>query len=97
VTEQIHTRESKEYEVAARMVGVGGVVALGGGLLLRSRLVWGLGLMATIAGAGFYARVKLAERHKKIEEAEGEIRAELDTLDPVARAQVLKDIMLPGS
>jgi hypothetical protein len=40
--------------------------------------------------------VKLAERHKKIEEAETDIRAELDKLDPVARAQVLKDIVLPG-
>jgi hypothetical protein len=78
------------------MVGVGGVLALAGGLILHSRVMCGLGLIATVAGGGLYARVKLAERHEKIEEAESDIRAELDTLDPVARAQVLKDIVLPG-
>ena len=97
MTEPIHTPESTNDEALARMVGVGGALVLGGGLILRSRLVCGLGLVATITGAGLYARVRLAERHKKIEEAETDIRAELDKLDPVARAQVLKDIVLPGS
>ena len=97
MTEQIDTPESKDREAVARRVAVGGVLAFGGGLILRSRLVSGLGVVATIAGAGLYARLKLAERHKKIEEAETDIRAELDKLDPVARAQVLKDIVLPGS
>jgi hypothetical protein len=78
------------------MVGVGGVLALAGGLVLHSRLMSGLGLIATLAGGGLYARVKLAERDEKIEEAESEIRAELDELDPVARAQVIKHIVLPG-
>jgi len=91
----IRTPESKN-EAVARMIGVGGVLAVGGGLILRSRIVCGLGLLMTIAGASLYARVKLAERHQKIEEAESDIRAELDKLDPVARAQVLKDIVLPG-
>jgi hypothetical protein len=52
VTEQIHTPESKDDEAVARTVGVGGVLVLGGGLILHSRLVCGLGLIATIAGAG---------------------------------------------
>jgi hypothetical protein len=95
VSDQIHTPKSKD-EAVARMVGVGGVLALAGGLVLRSRLMCGLGLIATLAGGALYARVKLAERHEKIEEAESEIRAELDELDPMARAQVLKDIVLPG-
>ncbi|HYX77364.1 MAG TPA: hypothetical protein VE757_09330 [Gaiellaceae bacterium] len=79
------------------MIGVGGVLAVTGGLMLRSRVVCGLGLVAAFAGGGLYARLKLAERREKIEEAERDIRAELDDLDPVARAQVLKDIVLPGS
>ena len=79
------------------MIGVGGVLALTGGLILRSRLVCGLGLIAAITGGGLYARLKLAERREKIEEAESDIRAELDKLDPVAPAQVLNDIELPGS
>ena len=79
------------------MIGVGGVLGLTGGLIFRSRVVGGLGLIAAIAGGGLYARLKLAERREKIEEAESDIRAELDNLDPVARAQVLKDIVLPGS
>ena len=93
--DQIHTPQSKD-EAIAGMVGVAGLLALTGGLIVHSRLVCGLGLVATIAGGGLYARVKLAERHKKIEEAESDIRAELDDLDPVARAQVLKNIVLPG-
>jgi hypothetical protein len=52
-----------------------------------------LGLAAAVAGGGLFARVKLAERSEKIDEAESDIRSELDDLDPVARAQVLKGIV----
>jgi hypothetical protein len=97
VSDQVPPPESRDDEALARMIGVGGVFALTGGLILRSRLVCGLGLIAAIAGGGLYARVKLAERREKIEEAESDIRSELDKLDQVARAQVLKDIVLPGS
>jgi hypothetical protein len=51
-----------------------------------------LGLAAAAAGGALYARGKLSERGQKIEEAESRIREELDDLDPVARAQVLKDV-----
>jgi hypothetical protein len=50
------------------------------------------GLGAALVGGGLYAREKLVERGEKISAAETSIRSELDDLDPVARAQVLKDL-----
>ena len=38
------------------------------------------------------ARERMAERNRRIEQAADHIRAELDDLDPVARAQVLADM-----
>ena len=51
-----------------------------------------LGLAGILAGAGVFARGKLADRSRKISAAESNIRSELDDLDPVARAQVLADL-----
>ena len=51
-----------------------------------------LGLAAAVAGVGLFARAKLTERTEKIQAAESHIRSELDELDPVARAQVLKGL-----
>jgi hypothetical protein len=73
-------------------VGAGGIFALVLGWLLGSGVLRMLGLAAALVGGGLFARKKLAERGEKIEEAESAIRAELDELDPVAQAQVLKGL-----
>jgi hypothetical protein len=52
------------------------------------------GLLVAAAGGGLYARAKLAERNEKIDAAETDIRSTLDHLDPIARAQILKDIVV---
>jgi hypothetical protein len=80
-------------ETAALTVATGGVLALVLGWILSSRVLRVLGLAVAVAGGGLYARIKLAERTKKIEVAESHILAELDELDPVARAQVLKGVV----
>jgi hypothetical protein len=85
----------QDGETLALTVGAGGAVALIGGWILRSDLLRALGLIATVAGGGLYAREKLAERGEKIQEAETKIRSQLDKLDPVARAQVLLDMAKP--
>ncbi len=78
-------------------LAAGGILALAVGWILDSRLLGLLGLAAAAAGGGLYARGKLAERSEKIETAESHIRSELDELDPVGQAQVLKDLMDPES
>ena len=78
---------------AALAVTTGGVLALVLGWILSSRVLRVLGLSAAVAGGGLYARIKLAERTEKIEVAESHILEELDELDPVARAQVLKGVV----
>jgi hypothetical protein len=80
-------------ETAALAVATGGVLALVVGWVLGSRVLRVLGLAAAVAGGGLYARIKLAERSEKIEVAESHILEELDELDPVARAQVLKGVV----
>jgi HAMP domain-containing protein len=82
----------EDDETAALTVGAGGVLALVLGRILDSGLLRLLGLVAVAAGGGLYARARLTERTEKIETAEGHIRSELDELDPVARAQVMKDL-----
>jgi hypothetical protein len=83
-------------EVAALAVGTGGLVTFASGVIVRSRALCLLGLAAAVAGGVFYARDKLARRSEKMDAAETNIRAELDDLDPVARAQVLADIARSG-
>jgi hypothetical protein len=79
-------------ETAAIVAGASGVLALLLGVIVGSRLLRVLGLVAACAGAGLYGRAKLAERNARIEAAERTIHSALDDLDPVARAQVYKDI-----
>jgi len=77
---------------------LGGGFALGGatvfavGCFRRSTLIALFGLAASAIGAAALARVKLAERAEKITDATAHVRADIQGLDPVARAQVLKDI-----
>jgi hypothetical protein len=77
---------------AALKVAAGGLGAIVLGWILGWRFLRLLGLLAALVGGGLYAQAKLAERNRKIEEAEERIRSELDDLDPVARAQVLKGV-----
>jgi hypothetical protein len=74
-------------------VGAGGLLAFLLSWTLDSRILRVLGLGAAVAGGALYAREKLAERAEKIEAAEGAVRSTLDDLDPVARAQVMMDIV----
>ena len=76
----------------ALAVTAGGLVAVVLGWMLGSRVLRVLGLFTAVAGGGLYARGKLAARNQKIEAAEERIQSELDDLDPVARAQVLKGL-----
>src|SRR5262245_3693949 len=79
-------------ETTGLAIAAGGGVGLLFGLVFGSRVLRILGLLGIVAGACLYAREKLAARQAEIDEAETAIRAELDDLDPVARAQVLADL-----
>ena len=76
----------------ALAVAAGGTVVCVVGFVRGSRLIALVGVAGILAGAGVFARGKLAERSRKISVAESNIRSELDDLDPVARAQVLADL-----
>ncbi|HST17334.1 MAG TPA: hypothetical protein VLK36_06670 [Gaiellaceae bacterium] len=80
-----------DQETVALAAVAGGAGALVIGWIIGSRLLRIVGLGAAAAGGVFYARLKLAERSEKIEAAENDVRAALEDLDPVARAQVLAD------
>jgi hypothetical protein len=86
------TLDLDDRETRALAVGAGGVAALLLGWILGSGLLRLLGFSAAAVGGGLYAREKLAERSEKIDAAKESIRSELDDLDPVARAQVMKGI-----
>jgi hypothetical protein len=83
-------------DVPAAVLGAGGVVVFLLGTARHSTLLRAVGLLATLAGCGLYARRKLEVRRARIDVAESHIRSELDDLDPVARAQVLADIARSG-
>ena len=97
MSDQVSSLDAQDGETVALAVGAGGVLALIGGWILDSGLLRAVGLIAAIAGGGLFAREKLAERRQKLDKAETDIRSELDKLDPVARAQVLKDVAQPDS
>lgn len=80
-----------DQETLALAISASGAAALVIGLIIGSRLLRILGLGSAVAGSVFYTRIKLAKRNEKIEAAESDVRAALDDLDPVARAQVLAD------
>jgi hypothetical protein len=90
--DQTSTFDRDDSETVALVVGAGGILGLALGWILDSSLLRLLGLTAVLAGGGLYARWKVGERSKRIEETESSIRSELDELDPIARAQVLKGI-----
>ena len=90
--DQLRTLDLEDDETVAMALGAGGAFAFLLGIVAGSRLLRLVGLGAVVAGGGIYAREMLAERGERIEAAESEVRSELADLDPVARAQVLKDI-----
>jgi hypothetical protein len=96
MSEDASTLESADRETLGLKVGAGGVAALLAGLVLGSRLLRVAGLGAALVGGGIYARERLVERGEKISAAESTIRSELEELDPVARAQVIKDLAEPN-
>jgi hypothetical protein len=91
VSEHIRTLELED-ETVALALAAGGTLAFVLGVIAGSRLLRLAGIGTAVAGAGLYARKQLAERSERMGEAESEIRSELADLDPVARAQVLKDV-----
>jgi hypothetical protein len=92
VSEPIRTFDFADGTNGALVVVGGGTLVFVLGWIRGSRLLRLLGLGGILAGAGVFARGKLAERSRKISAAESNIRSELDELDPVARAQVLADL-----
>jgi hypothetical protein len=78
-------------EIDPLRVGAAGLVAFLLGVVLGSRLLRLLGFAGVAAAGVLYSRRRMAERRKKIDAAERQVRSALDDLDPVARVQVLKD------
>jgi HAMP domain-containing protein len=56
------------------------------------RLLRLLVVVAVLVGVALYLREWLAERDRKLHEAEDTVKSALDDLDPIARMQVLKDV-----
>ena len=92
MTDWTSTLDRDDDETVALAIGLGGMLALFLGWILGSSVLRFFGLAAAIAGGGLYARGKLAEREEKVESAQSNIRSQLEELDPVARAQVLKGL-----
>jgi hypothetical protein len=74
-------------------------VAAAGALLMLLGWIFGLrflrllGIGTALAGGALFAREKLAAREEKIAEAETAVRSALDDLDPIAKAQVIEEIV----
>jgi hypothetical protein len=92
VNERVNNFDPRDRETAAVALAGGGILAFAIGWIVKSRLLRLIGLLASLAGGGLYARTKVEERGEKIDAAETTIRSTLDDLDPVARAQVLIDL-----
>jgi prefoldin subunit 5 len=92
VRDQLRTLDFEDDETVAIALGAVGAFAFVLGVVAGSRLLRLVGIGAAVAGGSIYAREMLDERGERIDAAESEIRSELADLDPVARAQVLKDV-----
>jgi hypothetical protein len=92
VNELLHNLDPRNGDTAVVALAGGGILALVIGWIVKSRMLRLIGLLATVAGGGLYARTKIDERGEKIDAAETTIRSTLEDLDPVARAQVLIDL-----
>jgi hypothetical protein len=92
VNESVDGLGPAKSDTAALALAGGGMLTLLFGVIVKSRLLRLVGLLSALAGGGLYARAKFAERGEKIDAAETTIRSTLDDLDPIARAQVMKDL-----
>jgi len=84
-------------DTASALVG-GGLMAAGlVGIVaaVRWRRWWALAIPMILMGGGLavIAGGTLGKRRERIESVEETVRLELDKLDPVARAQVLRDVV----
>ncbi len=87
--------ETQTTETAAGAVLIGsGIVATIVNLLGGKRDAWAWILPAILltSGAAMLVAAALERREGRIDAAEAAVRAELDGLDPIARAKVLKEV-----
>lgn len=87
--------EDERAEAAAGAALVGAGLVFGAFALLRSKrtmLAWAIPGALIAAGLVMLSDVALDTRTERIAETEDRISAELASLDPVARAQVLKGV-----
>lgn len=92
--------ESESLAGADLAANVAGGAMMGFGLIgtvaaVRSRRWWALGIPMLLLGGGLavIARGLLGTRRERIDSVESVVRDELDKLDPIARAQVLRDVV----
>ncbi|MBE0416854.1 MAG: hypothetical protein IBX63_03730 [Coriobacteriia bacterium] len=93
--EDLELPETQTTETAAGAVLIGsGIVAAIINLLGGKRDVWAWFLPAILltGGAALLIAGALERREGRIDAAEAAVRAELDSLDPIARAKVLKEV-----
>ena len=88
------SRTPEHDETVAVGIAASGILAVVLGWLLDSGALRVLGLFAAVVGGALYARGKLTERNQRIKAVQRHIRSELDELDPIARAQVIKGVAL---
>lgn len=87
--------EAEEMETIAGAALFGtGLLAVAGMLLAnrRGRWAWVLPAIFLTAGAALLTAGALQRREERIDMAEYAVRSELDRLDPIARAKVMKGI-----
>jgi hypothetical protein len=91
--QQVAGHARTESGLGAALVGIGAFTLLR--TVRRNRggfFAWALPGSLIAAGAVMIAHVGLSARSARIAEAEDQITAELEGLDPVARAQVLRSV-----
>lgn len=84
-------------DIAANLAGgaLMGLGFIGTVLAVRSRRWWALAIPMLMLGGGLavIARGVLGGRRERMDSVEATVRDELDKLDPLARAQVLRDVV----
>jgi len=85
------SRGPQDEELGLRLLAGGAVVSVLAALA-RSRLLGLVGFVASLIGVVAILRGRLEQREEQILSAEDQIRSQLDDLDPLARARVLKDL-----
>lgn len=91
--ENLPETQTTEAAAGAALFGLG-TLAAALNLLAERRSAWAWALPAVLlsGGAALLVAAALEQRKGRILQAEEVVREELDRLDPVARAQVLKEV-----